>query len=69
MSSIGKYNANNVTEIDAIDKVNTTLELFTFKDTKNGFINIMMRSDISGMNRTFPLTTLGKYIEINASRI
>jgi PGF-pre-PGF domain-containing protein len=60
--------ANNVTVIDAREKANTTLELFTSNDTTAGTIYITLSSAIPPeINQTFLLIPLGKFITINAS--
>ncbi|MCX9084121.1 MAG: S-layer protein domain-containing protein [Candidatus Methanoperedens sp.] len=61
--------ANNVTQIDAREKANTTLDLFTSNDTTGGTIKITLSNSIPPeINQTFSLIPLGKYIKINASR-
>jgi hypothetical protein len=51
-----------------MEKANTTLELLTSNDTTGGGINITLSSGLPPeINQTFSLTSLGKYITIDAS--
>jgi S-layer protein (TIGR01567 family) len=60
--------ANNVTTIDALEEVDTTLELFTSNDTTNVSIEITMSNNIPPtLNQSFGIGALGKYISINVS--
>ena len=60
--------ANNVTTIDALEEVDTTLELFTSNDTANVSIEITMSNNIPPtLNQSFGIVALGKYVSINVS--
>lgn len=57
---------NNITEINALKEVNTTLELVTSMNVNKDFINITMKNDIPPeMNRSMGLVPFGKYISID----
>jgi len=56
---------DHATTIDALEEVNTTLELVTSAVITDGVVQITMSNEIPhGLNQTFGVNALGKYISI-----